>query len=129
MNKAHSKKHACSLCGASFPSNTALINHQKVHQEGQFECEFCGRKLKRKKTLEIHLRQHTSENPYSCDICEKEGKQYFCKSDNVLLRHKKDSHNYQKYLLDKQMAIEATRRNQMEDEQLLLQNAFHTNNI
>ena len=41
-------KYRCSVCQKSFATKTLMTRHMAVHDaEGQFECELCGRKVKK----------------------------------------------------------------------------------
>lgn len=42
----------------------------KVYR-GPIQCITCGRILKCRSAYEVHLRSHTKERPFSCDICKK----------------------------------------------------------
>lgn len=90
----------CDVCGKMIRSRTALKQHMKSHQEKKFECQQCGVKAPNQNTLKrhmdhihnqvrnfvcpqcgkafyrqyvlnIHLRTHSGDTPYVCDVCQR----------------------------------------------------------
>lgn len=59
----------CPVCGVYF---TNLKNHLKVHtKERPFQCDICEKKFTQKINLTVHYRSHTGERPYKCKKCDK----------------------------------------------------------
>uniref|UniRef100_A0A7S3Z9K9 C2H2-type domain-containing protein n=1 Tax=Lotharella globosa TaxID=91324 RepID=A0A7S3Z9K9_9EUKA len=54
----------------------------------RYICHFCGKELSQKCNLESHLRVHTGETPYHCDVCPLSFKHL-----TNLTRHRKRIHN------------------------------------
>ncbi|XP_055536249.1 transcription factor grauzone-like isoform X2 [Wyeomyia smithii] len=79
---------ACDICQQVSPNLRALSSHKRrVHVEEKFECEFCGKKFKRKIYLKEHRASHTGETLYSCNICG-----MTTNSNANLYSHKKSKH-------------------------------------
>ncbi|XP_047983994.1 zinc finger protein OZF-like [Leguminivora glycinivorella] len=63
---------ACPFCGKCVRSKENLKLHVRKHTgERPFVCLFCGRAFGGKSDLTRHLRIHTGERPYHCEACGK----------------------------------------------------------
>uniref|UniRef100_A0A182MQT8 Transcription factor grauzone n=1 Tax=Anopheles culicifacies TaxID=139723 RepID=A0A182MQT8_9DIPT len=61
----------CDVCQHVSPNSRALANHKlRIHVEERFECEYCGKRFKRRPNLREHIATHTNVPLYSCEICE-----------------------------------------------------------
>lgn len=62
----------CEECGKILRNKYNLRVHLKSHsQEKPFSCSLCSRQFKWKHMLQNHLRVHTKEQPYSCSSCQR----------------------------------------------------------
>ena len=112
------KPHNCDMCKLSFTHKTQLEAHRrrckKIYSKnikaekgeecenahfgkmpnGRFYCKYCDIKLHNEYKIRSHIRRHTDNKPFECQICNK------CFSDSyMLLKHKKA---HKKTILDRQ---------------------------
>ena len=61
---------ACHICQKQCSCQSALEVHLRTHSgEKPFSCAACGKRFARKSHLTVHRRVHSGERPFSCDIC------------------------------------------------------------
>ncbi|XP_037773026.1 zinc finger protein 701-like [Penaeus monodon] len=62
-------------CGKTYSSDgvqSHISIHMRVHtEEKPYNCEICNNTFSRKNNLVRHMRIHASKKPYSCEICNK----------------------------------------------------------
>ncbi|KAJ9584218.1 hypothetical protein L9F63_021423 [Diploptera punctata] len=65
------KKHLCPECGFSTAYQSTFRAHTLVHTSNMFACQHAGCSFKtvRKHNYVSHLKTHTKEKPYQCEVC------------------------------------------------------------
>ncbi|UYM16627.1 C2H2-type zinc finger protein [Endozoicomonas euniceicola] len=65
--------HQCPHCDRVFQSSTVLSNHIRVHTgEQPFGCDVCGRKFSVPGSLSRHMLIHTGARDHVCNICQRD---------------------------------------------------------
>ena len=64
-------KFTCDICGKVSGTKSDLENHKLIHGEYNYHCQYCSQKFKQPAPYRVHMRMHTVENNWMCDICFK----------------------------------------------------------
>merc|ERR1719474_1086432 len=79
-------------CGKSFDRANLLKRHLKMHSgECRFVCDVCKKCFESNSKLEDHYRRHTGERPFQCHVC---GNKFRYKGDRT--KHLKNLHGIHK---------------------------------
>lgn len=66
---SNQSKHMCTICGKVCGTRSDLENHMLIHGGANFTCEHCGQKFKQPAPYRIHMKTHTVERNWMCDVC------------------------------------------------------------
>ena len=71
------EEYQCDICAAVFSTkrhvrNHMFQNHKDVVREKSFKCAECEKCFRIKSILTKHMRTHTDERPYECEVGNKE---------------------------------------------------------
>ncbi|KAH8312273.1 hypothetical protein KR044_010025 [Drosophila immigrans] len=59
----------CSICKAAFKNKARLKVHYQTHEEPNYICNICGKKLQTRRTWNMHKLVHSEDRKFKCDVC------------------------------------------------------------
>ena len=96
-NNKLERKYACEKCGASYPQESSLYQHNKsVHEMERFTCGYCDFKATRKFNIKRHEQNFHENIRIPCDYCD-----YLATSTRNLNRHTNSKHKGVRHSCDK----------------------------
>ncbi|XP_033632811.1 myoneurin-like [Asterias rubens] len=112
LRQHYIKEHSqCDRCTKVFRADAELERHLISHQRRdtargprRYVCTYCGKNCGYSSALKIHVRTHTGEKPFKCDLCSARFIQSINLKRHVLTNHQKDT-PYECKFCDKKFSV------------------------
>lgn len=94
----HMKMHTpgepnqCKYCGRKCKSDETFRRHMEKHggSDPKYKCEFCAQNFRKKTQYTRHLKMHTADKLYICDICKRRFYEFDAFKNHTVRIHNSD---------------------------------------
>ena len=63
--------HNCRECNSTFGRKAKLNSHIQTYHPRKINCAFCDQCFDQNWKLEVHMREHVTEERFPCNMCDK----------------------------------------------------------
>eukprot|EP01084_Bolivina_argentea_P222596 376725_1 len=74
-------------CGKAYKHSCNFKANVKIHTDSIHVCKFCNKRFGRKYNYSEHVRVHTGQSPFQCNVCNKPFKQKHCLKNHFKKNH------------------------------------------
>lgn len=80
----------CPHCHMTFARPSYLVDHMRIHTtERRYICQICQRGFTQSGNLQRHLRMHEGIRPYQCTVCDYRATQSSDLKKHIIRKHRK----------------------------------------